>query len=180
MDRIVPIFLAFVLTFFTGNGFLMTLQTPTQQARSSLFERSPLPPEPSGLPSSILPSRRNFVAAGIFPGVVMAFTPTKNLALDMEKFINSELTRDKNNCDPKIDKKCVEKLSKDEAMCKYGQSGPARGEACVRARESKSTVSIKSGLDPYGKVDRGDFVRCKAEYVLDGACIPFVSLFVAC
>jgi len=37
----------------------------------------------------------------------------------MEKFINSELTRDKNNCDPKIDKKCVEKLSKDEAMCKY-------------------------------------------------------------
>jgi len=110
----------------------------------------------------------------------MALTPTKNLALDMDAFINSELIRDKNNCDPKIDKKCVEKLSKDEAMCKYGQSGPARGEACVRARESKSTVSIKSGLDPYGKVDRGDFVRCKAEYVLDGACIPFVSLFAAC
>ena len=85
----------------------------------------------------------------------------------MDAFANAELSTDKDKCDPKTDKKCVEKLSKDEAMCKYGQSGAERGEACTRARANKSNVSLKSNLDPYGKVDRGSYARCKADYVMD-------------
>ena len=43
---------------------------------------------------------------------------------------------DTKNCDPSKDSKCIPKLSADEAMCKYGQSGEARGEACRRVKES--------------------------------------------
>jgi hypothetical protein len=46
------------------------------------------------------------------------------------------LENDKKNCDPKRDPKCIPKLNADEALCKYGQSGDARGEACKRAKAS--------------------------------------------
>lgn len=42
---------------------------------------------------------------------------------------------DKKNCDPKRDPKCIPKLTEDEALCKYGQSGNARGEACKRVKQ---------------------------------------------
>jgi len=44
------------------------------------------------------------------------------------------LEADKKNCNPKLDPKCAPKLSADEAMCQYGQSGEARGEACKRVK----------------------------------------------
>ena len=47
-----------------------------------------------------------------------------------------QLDADTKNCNPKVDSKCIPKLSSDEAMCKYGQSGDARGEACRRVKEA--------------------------------------------
>ena len=36
--------------------------------------------------------------------------------------------------------KCIPELSKDEALCKYGQSSDARKEACRRAKESGKEI----------------------------------------
>jgi hypothetical protein len=49
------------------------------------------------------------------------------------------------NCDPKRDSKCIPKLSPDEALCKYGQSGNARGEACKRVKESGGVLPQSLG-----------------------------------
>jgi hypothetical protein len=64
----------------------------------------------------------------------------------MEAFANSELTRDT----PKRG------LSEDEALCRFGGASSLRAEACSRVK-----LKPKSGLDPSGKIDRGDFERCK-------------------
>lgn len=66
-------------------------------------------------------------------GSSLAFVGAAN-ALDMDAFVNSQLDADTKNCDPKKDPKCIPELSKDEALCKYGQSGEARGEACKRVK----------------------------------------------
>ena len=44
--------------------------------------------------------------------------------------------------------KCIPKLSADEALCKYGQSGNARGEACKRI---KSKGGELPSVKPQGK-----------------------------
>lgn len=64
----------------------------------------------------------------------VAAAPSAVRALDMDAFVNSQLDADTKNCDPKRDPKCKPELSKDEALCKYGQSGEARGEACRRVK----------------------------------------------
>jgi hypothetical protein len=56
-----------------------------------------------------------------------------------------QLDADTKNCDPKVDSKCIPKLSSDEAMCKYGQSGDARGEACRRVKEAGGKLPMSSG-----------------------------------
>jgi hypothetical protein len=66
-------------------------------------------------------------------GAIM-LAPTVSSALDMDAFMNSELELDTKNCDPKKDRKCIPKLTPDQAMCKYGQSGTLRGEACQRVK----------------------------------------------
>ncbi|KAL7578129.1 hypothetical protein ACA910_012576 [Epithemia clementina (nom. ined.)] len=74
-----------------------------------------------------------FVAGGALP--LVAFnTPEKVDALDMDAFMNKELEADTKNCDPKRDPKCAPQMTADEALCKYGQSGNARGEACRRVK----------------------------------------------
>lgn len=56
-------------------------------------------------------------------------------ALDMDSFVNSQLEKDTTECNPKLDPKCVPKLTPDEALCKYGVSGTdARLAACKRVR----------------------------------------------
>ena len=75
-------------------------------------------------------SRRS-VMATIFLSTLAASNAN---ALDMDAFMNAELANDLKNCDPKRDPKCVPKLSDDEALCKYGQSGKARGEACTKVK----------------------------------------------
>ena len=62
-------------------------------------------------------------------------------ALDMDAFIDSQLESDTKNCDPKRDPKCKPTLSQDQALCKYGQSGEARGEACLRVKAAGGQLS---------------------------------------
>eukprot|EP00977_Amphora_coffeiformis_P001755 scaffold342_cov128-Amphora_coffeaeformis.AAC.6 len=77
-------------------------------------------------------SRR--AALATVAGATFAFLrpPTAANALDMDAFANAELDKDQKNCNPKLDSKCAPQMSPDEAMCKYGQSGDKRGEACAR------------------------------------------------
>jgi hypothetical protein len=64
----------------------------------------------------------------------------------MDAFANSELKSDT----PK------KGLSEDEALCRFGGASSLRAEACSRVK-----LKPKSGLDPSGKIDRGEFERCK-------------------
>eukprot|EP00545_Synedropsis_sp_CCMP1620_P015012 CAMPEP_0119017150 /NCGR_PEP_ID=MMETSP1176-20130426/15574_1 /TAXON_ID=265551 /ORGANISM="Synedropsis recta cf, Strain CCMP1620" /LENGTH=122 /DNA_ID=CAMNT_0006970783 /DNA_START=12 /DNA_END=380 /DNA_ORIENTATION=+ len=75
---------------------------------------------------------------GILGGVFVATTATAANALDMDAFMKSEIASDEKSCDPKKDPKCIPKLTKDEALCKYGQSGgEAKIDACKRAKATK-------------------------------------------
>jgi len=55
-------------------------------------------------------------------------------------------------------------MSDDEALCRFGSPSKKVGEACVRAGMS---TKRPSGVDAFGTVDRGDFVKCKPNYVDD-------------
>ena len=100
----------------------------------------------------------------LLPFVTAAGVPIAASALDVDAFISQELSKDE--CDPRTAKKCTKKLTNDEALCKFGQPSKERGDACVRA--GQSTKLTKNGVDAYGKVDRGDFQRCKQFYDLEG------------
>jgi len=80
-----------------------------------------------------------FTAGSTIAGTLVA-TAQSSGALDMDAFMNSELAKDTENCDPKKDSKCIPKLSKEEALCKYGQGGKARGEACKSLKDSGKEV----------------------------------------
>ena len=80
--------------------------------------------------------RRKVLHQFLAVGAVAVAVPKYAFGLDMDAFMNSELEKDKANCNPKNDPKCAPKLSADEAMCKYGQSGEARGEACQRVKKA--------------------------------------------
>jgi hypothetical protein len=57
-------------------------------------------------------------------------------ALDMDSFVNSQLEKDTTECNPKLDPKCIPKLTPDEALCKYGVAGSdARLASCKRVRD---------------------------------------------
>jgi hypothetical protein len=70
----------------------------------------------------------------ILGATAAAAAPAIASALDMDAFMNKEIESDTKNCDPKKDRRCIPKLNADEALCKYGQSGDARGEACARVK----------------------------------------------
>lgn len=110
-------------------------------------------------------SRRLVVS--LAPAIMLANTfavvhPPQASALDIDSFIQNELKTDA--CNDKTSKKCKPKLSEDEALCRFGQPSPKTGEACLRAG---LPTKKPSGVDAFGKVDRGDFVRCKPNYVED-------------
>jgi len=77
-------------------------------------------------------------------GASGASSPPVAAALDMDSFASAELESDTAKCDPKKDPKCKPKLSSDEALCQYGQSGSARGEACKRVKSQGGQVPTKS------------------------------------
>jgi len=80
-------------------------------------------------------ARRQAIGA-IFGGSVAFVGASAANALDMDAFVNAQIEADKKNCNPKVDPKCAPTLTKDEALCKYGQSGDARGEACKRVKQA--------------------------------------------
>jgi len=79
------------------------------------------------------------------------------LALDFDAFESSEITKDETKSAPV--------LSDDEALCRYGAPGKAMGEACERAGKKPNLPSF---VDATGKVDRGDYLKCRYEYPIVG------------
>jgi len=67
-------------------------------------------------------------------------TASVSNALDMDAFANAQIEADTKNCDPKRDPKCAPKMSQAEGLCKYGQSGNARAEACKKFKEEGGTL----------------------------------------
>ena len=91
-------------------------------------------------------------------GGVAAFTMATALstpaqALDFDAFESSVISKDSETLIPK--------LNDDEALCKYGAPGKAMGEACERAKMKPNLPGV---VDATGKVDRGDYLKCKYEY----------------
>ena len=82
-------------------------------------------------------SRRNFINnfGAIAAGSIVSLPSVTN-ALDFDAFEKGEVESDTKNCNPKFDPKCIPKLTADEALCQYGKSGQARGEACQRVKKS--------------------------------------------
>lgn len=78
--------------------------------------------------------RRQVLQSVFTTGAAFVGSTTISHALDMDAFMNSELESDTKGCNPKTDPKCKPKLSNDEALCKYGNSGNARAEACKRVK----------------------------------------------
>lgn len=68
-----------------------------------------------------------------------------NLVSVLYLSFNEQLESDTTNCDPKRDSKCIPKLTQDEALCKYGQTGNARGEACKRVKEAGGSLPKSGG-----------------------------------
>ena len=79
-------------------------------------------------------------------------------ALDMDAFESSILSKDATT-------DLSPKLNDDEALCKYGAPGKAMGEACSRAKMQRK---LPGKVDVTGKVDRGDYLKCRYEYPIIG------------
>ena len=83
--------------------------------------------------------RRNFInnfsiaAAG---AMLVGINTNAANALDFDAFEKGIVDNDTAKCDPKRDPKCIPKLSDDQALCKYGAGGNARGEACARVKKA--------------------------------------------
>lgn len=69
-----------------------------------------------------------------------AALPAPARALDFDAFERGEIATDTARCDPKRDPKCIPKITGDEALCQYGSSGDARGEACARVKRKGGTL----------------------------------------
>lgn len=101
----------------------------------------------------------NKIFRGSMTTVAAAIVVTTNIhaptaiALDFDAFESGEITKDSTSLIPK--------LNDDEALCKYGAPGRAMGEACERAKMKRK---LPGDVDPTGKVDRGDYLKCKYEY----------------
>jgi len=85
-------------------------------------------------------------------------TSTIAFALDMDAFESNILSKDATN-------DISPKLNDDEALCKYGAPGKAMGEACARANIQRK---LPGDVDVSGKVDRGDYLKCRYEYPIIG------------
>jgi len=94
-------------------------------------------------------------------------------ALDVDAFMSQELIQPSSDS-----QQSNKKLSDDQALCKLGQPSKARGDACVRA--GMSTLLKTGGVDAYGNVDRGDYKRCKVEYVDDPNIKGFLKKSYVC
>lgn len=154
----------------TGGGLLLLVKLILAAAGAMMSSPSsnPCMVEAWSVSSS---SRRLFVSSlvGDF-AVISALRIERANALDMDAFIQNELSNER--CDDRVSKKCQPKLTDDEALCRFGQPSLATGEACVRAKMSPKR---STGVDAFGKVDRGEYLRCKAKYVDDATTNKLVK-----
>lgn len=86
----------------------------------------------------------------IVGGAVISFQSSGASALDMDAFMNQELKNDEAKCNPKLDPKCIPKLSADEALCKYGQGGNAKIEACKRVKSAGGSLPEQTKVKSLG------------------------------
>lgn len=100
---------------------------------------------------------RTSIAAITVTTTLQITSPQPALALDFDAFESGEISKDTSSSAPK--------LNDDEALCKYGAPGKAMGEACERAKIQRK---IPGGVDATGKVDRGDYLKCRYEYPIVG------------
>lgn len=148
------------------------ITTNTHPARINMSESSSPSSSSVPPPPTTPPSRRSFLsftasATAVF-GLGLGFASSVSPAhatLDMEAFAQSQLSSSTGNCDEALDKKCQPKLSEDAALCRFGQPSRATGEACLRA---KLPTTRKGGVDAFGNTDRGDYKRCKVNWIDDG------------
>lgn len=91
-------------------------------------------------PSDSAAVARRQALGAIFGGSVALIGASAANALDMDAFANAQIESDKKNCNPKTDPKCAPQLTKDQALCQYGQSGEARGEACKRVKAAGGSL----------------------------------------
>lgn len=95
-------------------------------------------------------SRRSWMQGAMLTlagGGAMIGRPSAGSAIDMDAFALQQLSDDTNK------KQISVALTDDEALCKYGQPSPKKGDACVRAG-LPTTAAKKGGVDAYGQVDR--------------------------
>jgi hypothetical protein len=111
-------------------------------------------------------SRRSVLVLPFIAAAAATSSPAAAVALDMDAFASKALESG-GKCDEKMDKKCRPNLSDDEALCRFGQPSKEIGEACVRAG-MPTAAKKEGGVDAFGKMDRGDFVRCKTRWVDNG------------
>lgn len=97
---------------------------------------------------------RGITTAAAAAAVVVTLPNSPASALDFDAFESSLISND--SFKPEV--------SDDEALCKFGAPGKAMGEACERAGIQRK---IPGGVDANGKVDRGDYLKCKYEYPKD-------------
>jgi hypothetical protein len=110
----------------------------------------------SGLVQSNI--RRRIFSLPLVVCVNTAFMPKSDCnALDVDAFIKKELGNE--------EKSTTKNYSSDEALCKFGQPGKDRGDACVRA--GIPIASPGKSVNAYGEIDRGSYIRCKQFYELE-------------
>ena len=95
---------------------------------------------PPSSPKKSCNSRREiiniFTKATVGTALIIG-TAAESNALDMDSFENSLIEKDTTECNSKLDKKCIPKLTNDEALCKYGVPGAdERTKACRRVRDA--------------------------------------------
>ena len=99
--------------------------------------------------------QRTFIATTTI--ITSSLVPPKTArVLDYDAFESSIISKDSSKLQPK--------LNDDEALCKYGAPGKAMGEACSRANIQRT---LPGGVDVNGKVDRGEYLKCRYEYPID-------------
>eukprot|EP00529_Nitzschia_sp_RCC80_P035813 CAMPEP_0113454606 /NCGR_PEP_ID=MMETSP0014_2-20120614/7948_1 /TAXON_ID=2857 /ORGANISM="Nitzschia sp." /LENGTH=171 /DNA_ID=CAMNT_0000346013 /DNA_START=906 /DNA_END=1421 /DNA_ORIENTATION=+ /assembly_acc=CAM_ASM_000159 len=137
-------------TNYNGNNGnrMVTSQQQQQQKRSTFF--MPLAMNMGSIDTvdegdtGVIFGRRKALQS-IFGSAAVAVAAAGGMAsasnaLDMDAFANAQIEADTKNCDPKRDPKCAPKMSQAEGLCKYGQSGNARAEACKKFKEEGGTL----------------------------------------
>ena len=134
----VPAAIAIVATTTSVTAFTATTTTPQQTRISKTVVHATKSNNESSTRRDVI--NKVFTASLLtitsLASSSVSYSPPSN-ALDIDSFENSLLEQDTTQCNPKLDPKCIPKLTPDEALCKYGVPGAdARTDACKRVRDA--------------------------------------------